>query len=260
MKFATRLFAALLLVSALAGARAAYASAGAFTNPSSAQGSVATLAYDKVYWWNADGSTSIDGDRPDGAIVKVTQKDYYLNDGSATVFCYQVQNLAYYPFFESDPIPGYNGLSGFDISDIGVGYDYLFAPTDPVTGNPWLSISGPDNATAPEWEAPVYLPDTPDVVGFYSPLDPTAPTGASDGSGRNDWFCYSVAGLTGFREVEASVHSWGAIDVTGQGDYLGLPTNFHSGLVSAPTTPEPNTLMYLGLGLAAIALARRKSS
>jgi hypothetical protein len=260
MKFATRLFAALLLVSAIAGARAASASVSAGFSPTSAQGAGATLAYDKVYWWNEDGTTQIDGDRPRGAIVKVTQKDFYLDDGSATIFCYQVQNLGFYPYFETNPLPGLNGLSGFDLSDIGVGYDYLLAPTDPITGNPWLGISGPDNATAPEWEAPLALPGTPDVAGFYAPNDPTAPTGASDGSGQGDWFCYGVAGMTGFREVEASVHSWGVVDVSGQGDYLGLPTDFHSGLVSAPTTPEPNTLMYLGLGLAAVALARRKSS
>ncbi len=256
MKFTHRIAAFVLLAATLGAARPAHAT----WDP----------IFEESYWWHADGSTTIGGNHSDeqDVIVAVGQLDLYDRDAGKTAFLYFVENLRYYPSQEFDPIPGNNGLSGFELLDIGMPFTYLDpAFSDPVTGNPWLAIDGPANATSPEWEASFgnsNLPDpfvsTPDVQGLYAPDDPTRPTDAL----QIGLFGFMVDGLVGITTTQAQVHSWGVVgDVTnvsnGADLRFGLPTNFHGGLVSAPTTPEPNTLLYVGIGLAALVVVRRKN-
>ncbi len=253
MKFTHRIAAFVLLAATLGAARPAHATWD--------------LAFVQSYWWHADGSTSIGGNHADDrdVIVRVLQADAYDYSAGKSLFAYAVQNIRYFPSTESDPISGENGLSGFELLDIGMPFTYYDPATfiDPVTGNPWLAIDGPANATSPEWEASFGnddLPDpfvsTPDVEGLYSPDDPTRPATSTDVG----YFAFVVDGIVGITTTQAQVHSWGAVDDPDFGRY-GLPTNFHGGLVSAPvTTPEPYTLLYVGIGLAALVVSRRKNS
>lgn len=250
MKFTHRIAAFVLLAATVGAARPAHAGWD--------------IAFTESYWWHADGSTTIGGNHSDESdvIVAVGQIDYYDLDAGKTLFAYVVQNLRFYPSLESDPIGGDNGLSGFELLDIGMPFTYvdpLFV--DPVTGNPWLGIDGPANATSPEWEAsfgnddlPSPFVSTPDVAGLYAADDPTRPAGALSVG----LFAFTVDGIVGITTTQAQVHSWGAVRDPDLGRY-GLPTNFHGGLVSAPVVPEPNTLLYIGIGLAALVVSRRRN-
>ncbi|MBI5837961.1 MAG: PEP-CTERM sorting domain-containing protein [Candidatus Eisenbacteria bacterium] len=219
-------------------------------------------AFTATYWWKADGSTQINGERPRDAIVSVDQVDFYLEGngpavygvaapGDVTLFIYRVTNLGYMP------TEGMNGLSGFELLDIGpFHYNYVGElPVDPVTGNPWLAISGPANEFAPEWEATWGLePFTPNTYGLYPEL-PTTTVGNGVAPLSTAFFAYTVDGFVGIGERMADVHSWG-IDPDLE---IGVPVAFHYGLVSAPVIPEPRTLLLMGVGIAGLVMLRRRA-
>ncbi|HVP39956.1 MAG TPA: PEP-CTERM sorting domain-containing protein [Candidatus Saccharimonadales bacterium] len=227
-------------------------------------------AYTATYWWMGDGSTVVTplgGPNPGNAIVAVDQVDYYVQPpdaaaykpsgggGGATLFLYRVTNLAY------APTAGRNGLSGFEMKIPPFHYAYVnssspqIPPIDPVTGNPWLAISGPDNEFMPEWEALWGFDPSLDAFGLTpGPYPGGASAPSSVSPLHTGVFGYGVDGFVGIGDVNADIHSWGSDPQLGP-----VPVAFRFGRVSGPVIPEPGTFLLVGIGFAGLALLRRRA-